>query len=508
MPESYEDKFNILDSFKSTELQEIFIATTKDESATGAVINMIKDPEHIKIIDTEILQKSLGNLIFLEEQEDRLILVTKVIEAEPMIIYLEENYIPIKGRMDLAFQYLSAIVAYDSLSDPIKASLIDEAQLVVMDGKLLIDELILLQEEPQQLTEADIARKVAEVLKKILFFEYQGVQQEEVLLGEVTLFLNGLEENPENMGLEEIFRTFRKLYIYHYCMEGIDPEIKLPQKKREIRPWPAIAVLTVIVLVLGAYGLLNLIPEEIEGTDPEPVISQPVIVPAFSIVEKPPYWEFINETPGIDENQFEEFLWEVIYQDKVIQSAATQNVTLSFTQGGIYTISLKVKGINQEWSEAHTQALEIPLAEGQGANTNQGTSDEVNSLYTLSIEGQNNILLDDGKLYSKVPSYRLINDQDLVPTFTLRNFEGRAFESLSMVLTSSQKEDVKISLSVYEKGKVIHQVSEDKVLEVKGDWETVLFSLPVESIIEEIKFQIQGFEQPIWVNQVALDPLK
>lgn len=515
MPESYKDKFNVLENFKSTELQDIFIATTKDESASGAVVNIIKDAKAIGEIDTGLLGECLENLLYLEKQDQELVIVTKVTEAEPMIIYLEENYVPIKGRMDLAFQYLSNILKYHALSNTIKYSLFDEAQLVVKDGKLLIDELIILHEE-NQITEVDLVRKVAEVLRKILFFEYQEIRQEELLLEEVRVFIDSLTEKPESMELKEIFSTFRKLYIYHYCMEGIDPEINVPKKKREMKSWPIVAVLALIVLTLGTYGLLNLIPEETGSKDPKnpknPIeaVAQPgeEVVPAFSMVEKSPYWEFINETPGVDEDRFEAFLWEVIYQGKVIQSAETKNVTLSFTQGGTYTISLKVKEKNGEWSAPYAQEFEINIPKKEEVKADPKESEGDGELYTLSIEGQNNIILDQGKNYGKTPVYQLINDENLVPTFTLGDFNGRAFEGLSMVLTSSQKELVNIKVAAMSKGKVIHRAAEEKQLENKGAWETVSFNLPQQEIIEEIKLEIKGFQQPIWVGQITLDPVK
>lgn len=520
MPNFYHEKFNILESFKTTAHQDIYIATEKEIDSHAVVLNVVKDQELIHLMETEELASAMANLIHLERRGEELIIATRVLDAEPLLVYLEENYVPIKQRMDLAFQYLNAISKYDFLALPLKNILIDEAQLVVKDENLAVDELIVVEEGYNLAGSFNIGEKLSSVLSKIIFFEYRQLRQEELLLAEVQFFIEDLKAKPD-ISLKEALATFRKLYIYHYCMEGIDNNLteEVPMKAyREIdeqpRPekktfrWPVVAAI-LLLLTVGAYGVSSLIkwlPERtLQGDEYTPVGGQ--VRAYFRIEEEPPYWILVNESSGSGEETIEAYLWEISYEGKVIQTSDNREPKLSFNQEGTYTISLKImdQQNNGEWSEPHIEALEVKFdteEDGREANITQN-----NEYFTLSTQGQNNIIK-DVNLFNEGPySFKLVNDQNLSPTFTLRNFYAREYETLSMLIKTSQEENLKLRLMVYNQGNLQHREEFSQSVTVQDDWKLVYLELPKVSM-EEIKLEIVGFRNPIWVDSIELQPYK
>lgn len=516
------DKFNILETFKSTAVQDIYIATVKEAEGSAVVVNVIKDENLINLIEDESLITTMSNLIHLERREEQLIIATRVLDAEPLLVYLDENYVPIKHRMDLAFQYLSEIIKYDQLCLPIKNILIDEAQLVVKDGRLAIDELIVADGGLDLDNVVNIGEKVSLVLNKIIFFDYRNLQQEELLLAEVKQFIDDLKERQSGDNLRDIFTTFRKLYIYHYCMEGIDSiaeeaplkpyrakALALPQGEKKAKKWPIMVALA-LLLTVGVYGITNLVklfPERILQGEEYPQEEARTAKAHFRIEEEPPYWKLFNESLGTGEGSIEAYLWEISYQGKVIQTTELENPTLTFSQGGTYTISLKIldKQDDGVWSEPHIEEIEVESEGKQEAK--EGDINQNDKFYTLSTKGQNNIVKDTNYFYEAPYSFKLTNDTDIVPTFTLRDFSAKEYESLSMLIRTSQEEALKIHLMVYNQGKVLHREELLQSVKKEDDWKLVSLKLPMVAM-EEIKFEVAGFQNPIWIDSVELQPYK
>lgn len=504
----YQEKFNIVDSFKSTTHQDIFIATFKEDEQP-VIINVIKDPTIVESLQEEALLDGMANLVHFERNENEAVLVTRVHDAEPMLMYLEENYVPIKYRMDLVFQYLTKILQYNNLNPLIKNILIDEAQLVVKDGDLLIDELIILSDNSVE-NNIDIGQKVANVLRKIIFFEYQKLRQEELLLAEVQQFIDSLEKNPGEVDFKNIHHTFRKLYIYHYCMEGIDSvtEASTPKplklfepaaKRINLKKW-SIVVSLMVLLLLGLYGWRNLVPNTpVQGDQLEE--ATPYVY--FRIQESEPYWKLINESKGSGEEPLEAYLWEISYQDKVIQKSELKDPVLSFNQSGIYNISLMVKD-KGAWSIPYTETLEVKIEEQE---VDKGDRIDYTQRFTLSTEGQNNIIKDNNHYKSEESSYKLINDKDVTPTFTMGGFENINYATLAMLIKTSQSETISIKLRATNKGKLQHENELSQTVTELDDWKLVYFNLP-ELTMDEIKIQIEGFNHPIWIDDLQLEPYK
>ncbi|WP_026476214.1 PKD domain-containing protein [Alkaliphilus transvaalensis] len=224
MEYNYTSHYRIIETFKETEHQAVYIGV---ELTAGipVVVNHIKNQSVIDVLKNEPLEGTLNNLVYVEALEEELVIITKVMDdTQPLLLYLEENYIPIKNRMSMALQYLKGIASYDHLKNATKNILIDEGQLVMVDDTLVFDELLLINEGENDINFNELCIKVSHVLEKIIYFEYRNLKREEYLLLEVQQFIEGLKNNNKFHNLKQILDEYRKLYIYHLCMESIDPD--------------------------------------------------------------------------------------------------------------------------------------------------------------------------------------------------------------------------------------------------------------------------------------------
>ncbi len=113
----------------------------------------------------------------------------------------------------------------------------------------------------------------------------------------------------------------------------VEPETK---KKLPIVPI-LIGTLLLILMFLGGKMILG----------SEPVVAQFSIEPLMESRVA-----FMNESTGV--KNIDEYLWEIYFEDEFVQSFSDENLFPIFETEGKYTIILKAKGKDGEWSEPYS----------------------------------------------------------------------------------------------------------------------------------------------------------
>mgnify|MGYP006896884587 CR=1 FL=1 len=113
----------------------------------------------------------------------------------------------------------------------------------------------------------------------------------------------------------------------------VEPETK---KKLPIVPI-LIGTLLLILMFLGGKMILG----------SEPVVAQFSIEPLMESRVA-----FMNESTGV--KNIDEYLWEIYFEDEFVQSFSDENLFPIFETEGKYTIILKAKVKDGEWSEPYS----------------------------------------------------------------------------------------------------------------------------------------------------------
>ncbi|MBM7614817.1 hypothetical protein [Alkaliphilus hydrothermalis] len=564
MKYNYISKYEIVDTFKITDQQEIYIGMELSENGNPVVINHIKNLKFVDVLKREQLSDILTNLVDSEVMEDEVVFITKVIEADPLLIYLEENYIPIEGRMSLAFSYLQEITKYDPLEAISKNILIDETQLVVKDGKIVFDELYLINEASEDIDINYLCNKISIVLEKLIYFEYRNLKREEILLQEVHQFIFDLKNNTKFNSFKDIMEEFRKLYIYHLCVESIEPRTRASRKNKGIISWmkkasldaeeknkeedykegfkedhtedlqleeqdlaleevsrsenkrfsKVIPIVASIVLLMGVgiYALLNNASLgtffNLNAGEENQQLSELMPIAYFTVVEKEDRWKFTNESQAKGEgNSLEEYHWEIAKKDKVITSAATKNLTLAFHEGGEYTISLKVRDRLDQWSEEYRKVITVDLAkvdEGQEELHVGSIEDEKKYSVTLG----DGVSDDDTNTKDTDASWKIEAIEGESPYVSVDLHDESIYDTLSFWVKSNTVNQIEFNIKGYNQdGNLKYLNKASHTIKIPDRWELINLQLSNEAL-KKVVMEFTSFQRPFWVADLEFNTYK
>lgn len=233
MSNSYTDKYEILKTFKKDELQTVLIGSNKEKSKEVVVINIFNKDKTSKFLSKSQFPKGLNNLVHLEDQDNELIVITEYREGTPLDSYLSYFNTTLKHKINLAYEYMTKIVKYDTFQSHIKKVLIDESQVNISNDELFFNELLFLDENVSDPTDFNtIALKIGTVIEKIIFTnESTDEQNNDSTLKKISNFINKLKNGEHNFNsIQGVYDAFRRIYIYDLFM---DDESMSPSEENE-----------------------------------------------------------------------------------------------------------------------------------------------------------------------------------------------------------------------------------------------------------------------------------
>ena len=215
MSSSYLNKYTIVQIFKSNDFQKVYIATD-NSNAQAVVINNIFTSNNTSLWDLveEKYQHIFNHLLHFERRENEIILVTKVEEGLSLSAYLNAFSPSFAERVRLIRQYLDGISKYDLLPNDVKSVLVDESQIILNNGVISFDELIIFNESSFGTNSFDpIMNNIISVLKKLTKLE--NINYDELPLFIKTMgFLDELQRNKSlYYDISQVFDSFNHLDI-------------------------------------------------------------------------------------------------------------------------------------------------------------------------------------------------------------------------------------------------------------------------------------------------------
>lgn len=199
MNSTYIDKYTIVQTFKETESQKVFIGTD-NRNGDAVVINNIyigaNDPIWGSIEET--YAHIFKHVLHFERLEDRVVFVTKVKEGLSLNGYLNDFSPSFTERVNLIHQYLDGIKPYDVLPNNIRSILVDESQIIISEGKISFDELIIFDEGSLKVnTFRSVLDNIVLVLKKLTSLKSINYEEMPIYI-KVMGFLDDLQKNSSS----------------------------------------------------------------------------------------------------------------------------------------------------------------------------------------------------------------------------------------------------------------------------------------------------------------------
>lgn len=351
MNNSYVDQFQILQTIENNHSQSILIGTAKKNPKEHVLINIVHDNTYIDI-KTKI-KKSLKNLVHLENMGQDVVIVTKIQNGLSLEEYLMEERPNMNTRLNMLFQYLKKVNGYNRLNNPLKNSLVNESQIVIEKGRVLLKELIVI--DPTSIIIDDfssVVKKVGKVANKILF-EQLDEDNKNYIPPEIIEFMDSLENNQSAYkSLEEVFDTFKEIYLY-------DEDEKLTARRKKNRKdsknWLLKILMGVMIAGTIAYGVH--VGSEYIKQDKE---RKQAPVAYFEKIKMKNTYQFINKsTVKGDRNFIQKSIWEVRKNNQVVGRYERRDFTFDGNEVGKYTIALKVQDENNKWSKEYDEQIDF-----------------------------------------------------------------------------------------------------------------------------------------------------
>ncbi|KAB3539039.1 hypothetical protein F8154_00985 [Alkaliphilus pronyensis] len=512
--------YNIVDTFKETEKQKIYIGNSLEIDKKMVIINAINDRsimDEIKAIEESFLLSTLNNLVDIKKEEDKIILITTLNDATPLEAYVEDNTLSLKERMDLVLEYLKHIVKYDQLSNTLKSMLVDEAQVVVeKNGRLAFDEVLIIDSEENTLDFGSIARKIGTVFYKILF--YDGIETNNPMITEeLNRFIDDLQHNNQAFNsIEGLMEEYRKHYIYYICMNNINKEEdnELPKKKpfsgfeyggkpKTSKTKNAVIVSFILILmIIGiALGMRHLTPVETlqQPSEEETNIAKPIA--EFTVEKDGPHWRFISNSTPSKNNTIDEYTWEIRKNGILLKALKDKDLKLDFKESGIYEVSLQVRDSNNEWSDKFSKHVEITLEDSE-ENAEGNISSK--NLYTINYK-EDEITIDTSIFRKDSFSYRIDNNTTSA-VLALEDIEIESGGFLTFWILGTKDDKVNIDIQLFDKNqKLTGADSITHKLQSHNNWEMVTLQVAQAS---KVRIVLSQFSNTLWIDDIQLELLK
>lgn len=563
MSNSYTSKYEILKSFKEDKYQNVLIGSNRENADEVVVINIFHKNEISKVISKSQFPNGLNNLLHLEEDQNDLVVITEYQEGTPLESYLEFFDTTVKHKINLAYEYMSKIVKYDSFSNSIKSILIDESQVIFKDKELYFNELLFLDEVFSKPVEFNaIALKLATMIEKIVFSKDPTDDQDNDRASEAILgFINKLKSNEHTFqSIEDVYNEFRKIYIYDLFMEeedgvqeggddnnnlliaddplngesdvlntdftnedGVDndsndifiddeeiifkTENRGEEKRRFTKYGPIIAIGVVVIAILLYVSLdfdkltFNPLNEKNQ--------SESIKLEAHFLLEKVNdlyYFTEMSKVHGKD-NSILKRDWEILKGDTVIRNIADKkSLKIQFDNEGEYKVILRIKdkyGNTDEYSENIVYRKKLEIDELKNSMGLKEKLDNLNLRYSDKTIVKDYRAFRSGNYSLKLGEEGKVNSETLV----VDNIDVENKPIFSMWIASNSRENISISIKGYKNKRLQFQKPMSFMVKEANIWEMVKLNEITEDV-DMIEIIFNNFSSPIWIDDIEISSYK
>jgi len=556
MSTSYTDKFNVLEVFEQNPYQKIMMGARIDNPDDVVVINVFKKGPHLAPDFLETAQTALSNIIHAEDSEGEQILVTDYQEGMSLHNYLEGFPSDMDQRSNLAYEYMTKTLNYNKFNNYFKSIFLDDNQIIIREGELLMNELIIVDEQIESGQNFDhVVEKIISTLN-LIFKGGKGKQLDGQHKERVDAFLSSLKVNSGvYKNLDDIVNAFKKTFIYETSdtksdddvmtpiipivggdssdasetpdtptpptpeeppsgdkpkeveLEGLEVVNEIfddahdePEKKRNAGP---LALILIAIAAIAAFFVFA-----------NPFDKEEIKLPEASFVrqEIEGKLHFKNTSQAFGkENSIIASVWDVYSVsdsgEKKLKTSEDDNLDLIIKNSGTYRVELKVQDDNKQWSEPASEEFNYTVADiGDLGDQTDGTAKPQEKLEKYLIEfGSDNVTRDTDLYRSGTESLRMDltkGDADI----TMKGLEIDNSSIISMWLLSDDTAPVKITFKGYNGDKLIFSKDLKHVPRAANIWEMVEVKVDG-SGADTLKITFSG-NSTIWIDDIDISTFK
>lgn len=262
------------------------------------------------------------------------------------------------------------------------------------------------------------------------------------------------------------------------------------------------SVIGFLIISFVIYSLFKLSPTLVKLNIARPVAS-------FEVEKmNNDTWSFINKSSVDGENNYiEEFLWQVIKDNKIIDEFYTKEFTYQFNEEGEYEVVLKVKDKYNQWSKKESKTINYSSLNIDDMKKIIEGDEKLDKL-DITYSNSSSIVKDFNNYRSGDYSLRIgLDDQTNFETLSINNLRLKNNPILSLWIASSNDNNIKISIKGYKSSKIKFE----KIISYHpaqiNSWEMIEFN-DLDSNIDKLDLIFYNFNSPIWLDDIEISSYK
>lgn len=213
MNQSYNQMFAENDLLEENKFQQVYLGHKQGNEASRVIIHKFKKSERFDEVFKELLE-SLQNKLYIEENDQEIILVSKYLEGDNISLHMNFSSVDINERLDYLYEYLHQAVAYIGFDNYLFNNFISSNQIVFIDHRLYLKEQIILDRRlDDELPFTMIAKNLGQVMQRLLITNFNDLRTSKKYddLHRFTESLIRREKDYKNF--DELFNDFKAIYF-------------------------------------------------------------------------------------------------------------------------------------------------------------------------------------------------------------------------------------------------------------------------------------------------------
>jgi len=207
--------YQIVEEFEKNPFQTIKLGSCHDRPEDVVVINEIYWDDRFTHELASLLKTGLHNLEECEETPMAFRMISRYSRGYSLRKYLETFHPPSKKRLNLCYELLKGLTAYDPYPQWIQEVLIAEDQIVLWDNELFFNELLVLSDpvkDPRVENFSSIAIRLRDLMQLILGDDPDTQKT-------IVQLVNRLSQNSEYTSIQSVFDDFSKIFLYDLFLD-------------------------------------------------------------------------------------------------------------------------------------------------------------------------------------------------------------------------------------------------------------------------------------------------
>lgn len=214
MNQSYNQLFDEKDLLEDNMRQRVYKGSKKNTPHQRVIIHKFKKTEGYKTAFKDILDSVIQNKLYVEENDEEIILVVKSIEGDNISLYLNFSDVSEEERIDFLYDYLHQATAYIGLDNYLLNILISSNQIVFVDDRLLLKENIIIDRRiNQDIPFSIIAKNIGQIMQRLLITNYSDLRTSKKY-DQLNQFTESLIRREKiYQCFDELFTDFKAIYF-------------------------------------------------------------------------------------------------------------------------------------------------------------------------------------------------------------------------------------------------------------------------------------------------------